>query len=93
MHARSKTGLMIIELRKYNSAKELLIGLMNARSGRWVINWNMEQRVSVAMEAVHMREMGNRARDKIQACIQLASDSGMRENMDPMVLGPTKGHQ
>ena len=87
------TGLMIIELRKYNSAEELLIGHMNTKLWRWVINQNMEWRVFVAMVAVRMREMGNRSRDKIQGCMQLASDLGMREVMDPMVLGPTKGHQ
>ena len=53
----------------------------------------MGRRASVAMVAVHMRETDNRARDKIQGCIQLASDSGMREDMDPIVLGPTKGHK
>jgi len=67
--ARRDTGLMIIELGKYNSAEELLIGHMNTRLQRQVINWNMEWRVSVAMVAVHMREMGDRARDKIQGCI------------------------
>ena len=60
---------MIIELGKYNSAEELLIGHMNTRLQRWVIHQNMEQGVSVAMAAVHMRETGDRPRDKIQGCI------------------------
>ena len=50
--------LMIIELRKYNSAEELLIGFMNTGSWGRVIYWNMEQRVSVSKVAVHMRETG-----------------------------------
>ena len=60
---------MIIELRKYNSAKELLIGCTNAKLWRQVINWNMERRVFVAMAAVHMREMGDGTRDRVQGCI------------------------
>ena len=60
---------MIIELKKYNSAEELLIGHMNARLWRQVINWNMAWGVSVAKVAVHMREMGDGARDKIPGCI------------------------
>jgi len=52
------TRLMIIELRKYNPAEELLVGLMNTGSQGQVINWNTERRVSVAMAAVNMKEMG-----------------------------------
>ena len=37
------TRLMIIKLRKYNSAKELPIGLTNTRLERWVIDQNMGQ--------------------------------------------------
>jgi len=62
---------IIIELRKYNSAKELLIGHPNTRLQRQVINRNMEWRVFVAMVAVCMRrwgmEPGTRYRD---ACNQ-----------------------
>ena len=54
--ARRDTGLMIIELGKYNSAKELLIesnsagspGLVNYRSG--------SRKVSVTTAAVRMEE-------------------------------------
>jgi len=60
---------MIIKLRKYNSAKELLIGHTNARLWRWVIDRNMARGVSVAKAAVRMRETGDRARDKIPGCI------------------------
>ena len=57
---------MIIELGKYNSAEELLIGHTNTRLQRWVINWNTGKRVSVTMAAVHMREWGDGTRDKLQ---------------------------
>ena len=93
MHARSDTGLMIIELRKYNSAKELLIGSQNAGSRGWVYDRSMEKRVSVTKVAVRMKEMGDGTRGKRQECIQLASNPGMREDMGPRVLGPVKGHQ
>ena len=36
---------------------------------RLVDNWNMERGESVATVAVHMREMGDKAREKIQGCI------------------------
>ena len=36
---------------------------------RLVNNWNMEWGESVAKAAVHMREMGDKAREKIQGCI------------------------
>ena len=58
MCARMDTGLMIMELRKYNSAKEIIIGFMNTGSQGWVIYQNTEWRVSVSKVAVHMREMG-----------------------------------
>ena len=61
---RNRQRLMIIKLGKYNSADELLIGHMNARLQRWVINWNMERRVSVARAAVRMKEKENGTRDK-----------------------------
>jgi len=35
MRARMDTGLMIIELKKYNSAEELLIGHKNMRLWDW----------------------------------------------------------
>src|SRR5882672_10341300 len=91
--ARSDTGLMIIKLRKYNSAKELLIGSQNAGSREWVYDRSMEKRVSVTKAAIRMKETGNGARGKRQECIQLASDPGMREDAGPPVLGPVKGHQ
>jgi len=84
-------GLMIIELRKYNSAKELLIGPQNARSWGWEHNQDMGWRVSVTMVAVHMKETWDGARDKIQGSIHLASNPGIRYDMDPMVLRPEKG--
>jgi len=40
-----------------------------------------------------MKETEDRTRGKRQGCIQLASNSGMRENADPPVLEPEKGHQ
>ena len=84
---------MIIELRKYNSAEELLIGLRSTGLPWQVLDWNMEQRTSVTMVAVHMRGMGDGARDRIHGSIQTTPDSGMREDMDPLVLEPEKGHQ
>ena len=52
------TGLMIIKLRKYNSAEELLIGLGCIGSQLPILNRNTEQRVSVSKVAVCMREIG-----------------------------------
>ena len=93
MHAISDTGLMIIELRKYNSAEELLIEPQSAGSPGQVYNWSMERRVSVTMVAVRMQVTDNGARGEIQGSIQPASNSGMREGADPPVLEPVKGHQ
>ena len=87
------SGLMIIELRNYNSAKELLIGPQSAGSPGQVYNWSMERRVSVTRVAVRIKGMRDSAREKRQECIQLASDPGMREDTGPPVLGPVKGHQ
>ena len=56
--------LMIIELGKYNSDEALLIGHMNTRRQRRVINRNMEQRASVIMAAVCMRETGGRTKGR-----------------------------
>ena len=93
MHARSDTGLMIIELRKYNSAEELLIEPQSAGPPGKVYNWSMERRVSVTMAAVCMQVMDDGARGEIQGSIQPASNLGMREDADPPVLEPVKGHQ
>ena len=84
---------MIIELSKYNSAEELLRGLRSAGLQQSVLSRNMEWRISVTMAAVHMRGMGDGARDRVQGCIQLTPDLGMREDMDLPVLQPGKGHQ
>ena len=84
---------MIIKLRKYNSAKELLIGPLNAGSPRQVYYRSREKRVSITKAAVCMKGMRDGARGKRQGCIQPASDSGMREDVDPLVLEPVKGHQ
>ena len=64
---------MIIELRKYNSAKELLIGSQNAGSPGQVYDRSMEKRVSVNKAAVRMKEMRGGVRGKRQGCIQPAS--------------------
>src|SRR5882672_5153719 len=76
------SGLMIIELRNYNSAKELLIGPQSAGSPGQVYNWSMERGVSVTRAAVHMKGTEDGTRGKIQGCIQPASDSGMRVDAD-----------
>ena len=93
MRARSGTGLMIIELRNYNSAKELLIGPQSAGSPRQVYGQITERGVSVTRAAVRMKGMEDGARGKRDGCIQPASDSGMRAVVDPPVLEPVKGHQ
>ena len=58
---------------------------------RPVKNWNMVQGESVAKVAVHMREMGDKARGKIQGCIYPTSDLRRRECADPPVLEPERG--
>jgi len=63
MHARRDTGLMIIKLRKYNSAAELLIGSQSAGSPGQGYNRSMERGVSVTRAAVHMMEMGDGTRE------------------------------
>ena len=68
-HARRDTGLMIIELRKYNSAAELLIGSQSARSPGQGYNWSVERGVSVTRAAVRMEETEDGARGKRQGCI------------------------
>jgi len=45
------------------------------------------------MVAVCMKEMEDGAGGKIQGSIHPASNSGMRDDMGPMVLGPGMGHQ
>ena len=49
---------------------------------------NMEWGESGAKAAVHMREMGDKAREKIQGHIYPTSDPGMREGADTPVLEP-----
>jgi len=49
---------MIIELGKYNSAKELLIEIRTAGSQGHICNWDGDQRISVTRAAVHMEEKG-----------------------------------
>src|SRR5882672_8145263 len=56
-----------------------------------VINQNMEQGRSVARAAVHMRETGDKAKEKIQGHIYPTSNLGMREDADPSVLEPERG--
>ena len=51
----------------------------------------MERRTSVTMEAVHMRRMGEGARDRIHGSIQTTPELGIREDMGPPVLAPEKG--
>ena len=63
MRARSDTGLMIIELRNYNSAEELLIGPQGAGFPGQVYNWRMERGVSVTRAAVCMKEMEDGTRE------------------------------
>jgi len=55
------TGLMIIELRKYNSATELLIGSQGAGSPGQGYNRSIERGVSVTKVAVCMKENGGTA--------------------------------
>ena len=61
---RTRQRLMIIELGKYNSATELLVGHPNTGLQGWVINRNMVQRASVTMAAVCMREEGDRTKGR-----------------------------
>src|SRR5467141_1076138 len=91
MCARRDTGLMIIELRKYNSAEELLIRLRRTGSQLPILNWNTEQRISVTMAAVHMRGTGDGIRDRTRECIQPTPDLGMREDPGLPVLEPERG--
>src|SRR5882672_9707397 len=56
-----------------------------------VINRNTERGESVAREAVRMREMGDKAREKIQGHIYPTSNLGMREDVYPPVLEPERG--
>src|SRR5882672_4822791 len=56
-----------------------------------VINRNTERGGSVARAAVHMRETGDKAREKIQGHIYPTSDPGMREDADPPVLESKRG--
>src|SRR5882672_8971941 len=56
-----------------------------------VINWNTEWGESVARPAVHMRETGDKAREKIQGHICPTSDLRRREHVDPPVLEPERG--
>src|SRR5882672_10479470 len=91
MHAGSDTGLMIIELRKYNSAEELLIGLRRIGSQLPVLNQNTERRVSVTMAAVCMRGMGDGIRDRTRACIQPTPNPVMREDPGLSVQEPERG--
>ena len=69
MRAGKDTGLMIIELRNYNSAEELLIGPQSAGSPGQVYNWNMERGVSVTRAAVCMKGTEDGTRGKRQGCI------------------------
>ena len=49
---------MIIELRKYNSAEELLIETRTAGFQGHICYWDRDRRVSVTRVAVHMEEKG-----------------------------------
>ena len=60
---------MIIKLRNYNSAEELLIGPQSAGSPGQVYGQIMERGVSVTRAAVRMKETEDGARDKRQGCI------------------------
>ena len=60
---------MIIELRNYNLAEELLIGPQSAGSPGQVYSRIMERRVSVTREAVRMKEMDDSTRGKRRGCI------------------------
>ena len=51
-------GLMIIELGKYNSAEELLIGTRTTGSQGHICYRDGDRRVSVNRAAVHMEEKG-----------------------------------
>src|SRR5882672_4072728 len=84
---------MIIELRKYNSAEELLIGPESTGSPRQVYSRITDRRMSVTRASVRMKGTEDGTKSKGQGHIQLASESGMREDADPPVLEPEKGHQ
>ena len=62
--------LMIIELRKYNSAAELLIESNSAGLPGRVSYRSGSRKVSVTTVAVRMKEMGDGARGKRPECIQ-----------------------
>ena len=60
---------MIIELRKYNSATELLIGSQGAGSPGQGYNQSIERGVSVTKAAVRMKETEDSVRERRQGCI------------------------
>src|SRR5882672_10467985 len=64
MRARSDTGLMIIKLRKYNSAAELLIGSQGAGLPGQGYNWSVKRGVSVTRAAVRMKGMDDSTRGR-----------------------------
>ena len=84
---------MIIELRKYNSGEELLIGPESTGSPGQVCSRITDRRVSVTRAAVHMKGTEDGMKSKGQGRIKLASESGMRADADPPDLAPEKGHQ
>ena len=73
-HAGMDSGLMIIELRNYNSAKELLIGPQSAGSPGQVYSQITERRVSVTRAAVRMKGPEDGTSGKRQGRIQLCSE-------------------
>src|SRR5882672_2758553 len=62
---KNEQRLMIIELGRYNSAEELLIGPPNVGSRGWAHSRDTGRRVSVTMVAVCMKEMGDGATGQI----------------------------
>jgi len=63
--------------REINSAEELLIGIRTAGSQGHVCNQDGDQRISGTRVAVCMEEKGAGC-NRVQGCIQLVSESGMR---------------
>ena len=84
--------LMIIELGKYNSAEELLIETRTAGSQGHVCNQDGDWRISVTRVAVRMEEKGAGDANRVQGCIQLVSESGMRIGTHMITAQQSKKH-
>ena len=83
--------LMIIELGKYNSAKELHIETRATGSQGHICYRNGDWRASVTRAAVHM-ELEEWDVNREQGHIQMGSESGMSIEMREMTAEQSKKH-